>query len=348
MRRSLVSLFALATLILASPAAHAWDYEGHRTVNRLALASLPKEMPDFLRTPEAATRIAFLSGEPDRWKSTAEPALRHLNPPDHFFDLEDLDAAGMPLSKLSEFRYVFTAQLAAARAAHPERFPSIDPDKNQDHTRELIGFLPWSIAESFAKLKAEFSYLKAYEEHGTPTEIANAKANIIYVMGVMGHYVGDAAQPLHTTKHHNGWVGENPGGYTTSRGFHAWIDGGFMLKTGGFPVAELTRRSKPAALLPSPAQPNGRSANFENVLAYLSEQHAKVEPLYQLEKNGAFTAGKADTAKGRAFLENQLLTAGQMLGRLWLTAWREAPPDTYLLSQLVQRKSTETSSAPKP
>ena len=39
-------------------------------------------------------------------------------------------------------------------------------------------------------------------------------------MGVMGHYVGDCAQPLHTTKHHNGWVGENPHGYTTWPGLH--------------------------------------------------------------------------------------------------------------------------------
>lgn len=47
-------------------------------------------------------------------------------------------------------------------------------------------------------------------------------------MGVMGHYVGDLTQPLHTTKNYNGWVGENPAGYTTSKGFHAWIDGGFL------------------------------------------------------------------------------------------------------------------------
>jgi hypothetical protein len=28
-----------------------------------------------------------------------------------------------------------------------------------------------------------------------------------------------------------------------------------------------------------------------------------------------------------------------MLGNLWLTAWQEAPPDTYLRAQLLARKA---------
>src|SRR5690606_616675 len=98
---------------------------------------------------------------------------------------------------------------------------------------EWPGFSPWAITEQYGKLKSAFSYLKTFEESGgTAEEIANAKANIVYLMGVMGHYVGDCAQPLHTTVHHNGWAGENPRGYTTWSGIHAWIDGGFIAKAG--------------------------------------------------------------------------------------------------------------------
>ena len=57
---------------------------------------------------------------------------------------------------------------------------------------------------------------RRFEQYGgTPEEIANAQADFIYVMGVMGHYVGDGSQPLHTTMYFNGWVGDNPNGYTT-------------------------------------------------------------------------------------------------------------------------------------
>ncbi len=345
MRKFLSLCLAAATIATANPA-FAWDYEGHRTVNQLALASLPGEFPAFVRTAEARERIAFLSGEPDRWRNTPDLALRHVNSPDHFIDLEHLADAGIALPQLNEFRYSFVVQLATARAAHPEHFPAIDPEKNKDQTRELIGFLPWSITEYYSKLKSQFSYLKAYEENGTPEEIANAQANIIYVMGVMGHYVGDGAQPLHSTKHYNGWIGTNPNAYTTARTFHALIDGGFFTKTGGLSTPALTVRLKPAAILPPPKNANGRDPMFVNALNYLTAQNALVEPLYQLEKAGKLNPAGTTTAEGRAFLENQVLIAGNMLGSLWLTAWREAPPDIFLQTYLVQRKAA--SANPKP
>ena len=100
--------------------------------------------------------------------------------------------------------------------------------------RQFVGFLPWTILEYYGKLKSGFSYLKAYQSGGgTPEEIRQAQMNIVYIMGVMGHFCGDAAQPLHTTKHYNGWVGDNPNGYTTSRKIHSWIDGGFFREIGG-------------------------------------------------------------------------------------------------------------------
>src|SRR5207247_8037401 len=101
----------------------------------------------------------------------------------------------------------------------------------------------------YGKLKSGFSYLKAFEEDGgTPEEIANAQQDILYVMGVMGHYVGDASQPLHTTIHHHGWVGENPKHYPTNATFHAYVDGGFIRKS-KLTTVELAQQARPARAL---------------------------------------------------------------------------------------------------
>lgn len=319
--------------------ARAWDYEGHRVVNQLALASLPKEFPAFVKTPEAAERIAFLSGEPDRWRNTPDVGFKHANAPDHFFDIEDLAPHGLTLETMSPFRHVFTAQLAAGRAAHPDAVHKVDPAKNSDQTRQLIGFLPWSIAEHYSKLKSGFSYLKAFEQHGTPEEIANARASIVHVMGLMGHYVGDAAQPLHTTRHYNGWVGENPKGYTTAGTFHSWIDGGFNRRT-GMSLETLKDKVRPARpLFDTVAPPSKPHDVFPVVVEYLKDGFSKVEPLYQLQKDGKLEPGKEGEKEGRAFLDAQLLKAGQTLGDLWLTAWKEAPEDRYLIGQLIARKA---------
>jgi hypothetical protein len=312
----------------------AWDYEGHHTVNELALASLPKDFGIEL-TPALKTRIAYLAGEPDRWRNVPDLPLKHFNGPDHYLDLEDIGLCGLTPATLPVMRYDFVAAIAVARATHPDKFPTIDPAKDADHTRELDGFLPWAITEYYEKLKSDFSTLKALKQYGgTPEEIANAQANIVYVMGVMGHYVGDGAQPLHTTKHFNGWTGENPKGYSTKTTFHAWIDGGYLKKTGGLKVELLTPKIQPATRIAAAATPEGM---FRFTVNYLVEQNKFVEPLYQMDKSGQLSGDAGDGMQGRAFLEGQLVKGGQMLGNIWHTAWLEAPEDTYLSRQLQQR-----------
>jgi hypothetical protein len=317
----------------------AWDYEGHRIVNQLALASLPTNFPAFVKQPSAAERIAFLSGEPDRWRNIQDLPLRHFNGPDHYIDLEQLNQYGLKADSLPTMRYDFIGQLAVARKMHPENFPAIDSGRNEDHTRELVGLLPWALTEYYAKLKSGFSYLKAFEENGgTPDEIANAQQNIIYIMGVMGHYAGDSSQPLHSTIHHHGWIGENPNHYTTDSSIHSWIDGGFFRKIGGANLKELTGKVRSAQMLMVNQHPAEPAQAFQAMMDFIREQHKQVEPLYQLYKDGKLSGEGEKGMEGRGFLEDQLLKAGQFLGDIWYTAWQQAPPDTYLKNQLSHRK----------
>ena len=236
----------------------AWDYEGHRIVNQLGLAGLPEDFPAFVREPAAAERIAFLAGEPDRWRNVQDLPIKHGNGLDHYCDFEYLAKAGLDHRTISPLRYQFVAEYAAGRAANADAFAPINPAKNTDHSQEWSGFAPWMITEMFGKLKSGFSYLKALEDLGTPEEVENARANILYIMGVMGHYVGDLAQPLHTTEHFNGWVGDNPNNYTRWNGFHAWIDGGFIGHA-GIGIDTLRSQARPGALLAPPAHA-GRAA----------------------------------------------------------------------------------------
>jgi len=320
---------------------NAWDYEGHHAINELALASLPADFGIQL-TPALKGRIAFLAGEPDRWRNVTDLPLKHFNGPDHYIDLEDLKLFGLTPETLPIMRYDFVADIALARVAHPEKFPAIDPAKDSDHTRELDGFLPWAITEYFEKLKSDFATLKALKQYGgTPEEIANAQADIVYVMGVMGHFVGDGSQPLHTTVHFNGWVGENPKGYTTKTTFHAWIDGGYFKKTDGIKVETLVGKIQPATRIANAGEPDGM---FRDAVAYLVEQNKFVEPLYEMDKNGQLSGDGEKGLQARPFLEGQLVKAGQMLGNIWLTARLEAPEDIYLEKQLQQRSTATAQS----
>jgi hypothetical protein len=336
---TLIALAFAASVGLGVQNTFAWDYEGHHAVNTLALASLP---PDFgiQLTPALKTRIAYLAGEPDRWRNISDLPLKQFNGPDHYIDLEDLPLYGLTPDSLPIMRYDFVEDITRARLQHPEKFPPIDPDSDADHTRELDGFLPWAITEYYEKLKSGFSSLKAFQTHGgTPEEIANQEADIVYVMGVMGHFVGDGSQPLHTSKYYNGWdPKDNPKGYTTRRTFHAWIDGGYFRKTGGIKVDELVGKIQTATVIPNADDPQ---AFFHYVVNYLMDGNKLVEPLYQMDKDGQLS-GEGDKGKeGVPFLDEQLVKAGQMLGNIWYTAYMDAPEDTYLERQLDARGQSQ-------
>ena len=311
---SICGIFFLSTF-----AGFGWDYEGHRLVNQVALTSLPANFPAFVRNPAVQERIAFLAGEPDRWRNTPDLPLQHSQEPEHFIDIEELTNCGFTAATLPHFRYDFISQVAAARKAHPELFP---PGR-EDPARKYIwvGLLPWALSENYAKLKSEFSYLKTFEEGGTPEEIANAQQNIIYIMGVMGHYAGDASQRI--AQHHSSsrldW--RNPKNYSTKASIHGWIDGGYIHKV-GINFGEMKPRVRPARVL-SATSPNAASPDiFPTVVSFIVEQNKLVEPLYQLDRDGFFSDHGDAGSKGRAFITQQLIAGGQLLGDLWVSAWQ--------------------------
>jgi hypothetical protein len=333
-------LIVLTFLFGMSRPAHGWDYEGHRIVAQLALQSLPKDFPSWARSAAAAERIAFLSGEPDRWRNSTNLPARHATAPDHYLDLDELPLYGLSAQTVSRFRYDFVAQLKIAREKHPAKFPPISPLRNSDHTRDLVGFLPWTINEHFAKLQSAFSYLKTFEQYGgRPDEIANAQQNVIYCMGVMAHFPGDASQPFHTTKHYNGWVGANPNRFSTNQTIHSWIDGGFIRRA-ELRFDELKPRVRPARDIWKGRSPGNDV--FDESMEFVSEQFGQVTRLYELDRDGKLSPARGDVAEGRAFIAGQLVKGGQFLGDLWYSAWRSAPIDRYMRGELARRANAAT------
>jgi hypothetical protein len=324
----------LLVLVAFASMLRAWDYEGHRIVNNLAVEALPLDFPAFAKTPEARERIAFLSGEPDRWRNSTNYAARHCSSPEHYIDLDDLPQFGLDEKRLTPFRYDFMALLGEGRVRHATNFGYIDPLKDQDRTRQLVGFLPWAINESYAKLESAFAYLRELEAAGSRDDVAQARQNVVYLMGVFGHYVGDAAQPLHTTRHFNGWVGPNPKGYRTNRTIHAWIDGGF-LRAMRLNDRELRDKMRPARALWNAGPTN----IFPDALDFIRAQESLVESVYVLDRDGALSPGNPKSAEGKEFMAAQMVKGAQFLSDLWYSAWKNAPQDTFLRKELARRKN---------
>lgn len=306
----------LAGLVLAASPTFGWDAATHRNIAIAALDRLGGEasFPAWLKEARSKDMIGYEAAEPDRWRATRTPSLKHENDPDHYIDLEDLTAFGLTLETLPRLRYEYVKEMVLYRQQHPELAGSYNPRTDTARTLEYPGYLPHAIMEHYEKLRASFYNLRVLEMLNDPARadhVAMARQNVMVQMGLLAHFVGDASQPLHSTRHHHGWVGENPAGYTTARTIHAQIDS--IPPVLG--VDDAAIRAMPGEL------PTLENDPWPQVLAEVQRGFDKVEPLYQLEKAGALHG-----EQGRAFIAERVLDATTMLAALYKQAWELSAP----------------------
>jgi len=259
-------------------------------------------VPAFLHTPAALDALEYYGPEPDRWRSSAEPELNAAQSPEHFIDLEYADLVG-PLPRR---RYDYIRALAVAQAAHPELL--LAPDK--------VGLQPYVANEVYERLQSAFRDYRALVAAKQDTK--PSEAEIIFLAGWLGHYVGDGSMPLHTTIQYNGWIGPNPHGYTTEHHIHAQFETVFVAaNVKSEDVAPLVKEAKPAVL----------KDVFTDYLAYLRHSNTLVEETYRLDKQGAFggsgaaAEATAGTPAGKAFVVQQLAAGAIELRDMIYTAW---------------------------
>ena len=301
MRRVGRAAFLVAVLVVGVRESVGWGSDGHRMINRLAAAMLPKDVPEFLRDAAAQKAMEYYGPEPDHWKSQAEPELSASGSPEHFMDMEELDVLGGPLPRK---RYDFLRALAVAQKAHPEM--ALSPEK--------VGLQPYAASEYWERLKSMMrDYRTVSAAHGDTKPI---ECEILFTAGVLGHWVADGSQPLHTSIYYNGWTGANPNGYTTLHVIHAQFESDFV-------KANVKAEKEVAPLVPEKAVVLGDM--FDQYVGYLRASNAQVEPLYKLEKTGAFNGD--GTAEGRAFVDARIAAGVTELRDLIYTAWvRSADP----------------------
>jgi len=284
---------ALVPWISVQPS-FAWGGDGHKMINRLAAANLPKDVPAFLRNGNALDTMAYLGPEPDRWRNRAEPELGDAQAPEHFIDFEEADLIGT----LPKKRYDYIRALIQAQKAHPDL--QLTPEK--------VGLQPYVTEEVWQRLKAglrEYRHLLAAGEDTKPAETA-----VLFYAGWLGHYVADGSQPLHVTSQYNGWNGPNPHGYTTEHKIHWQFESSFI-------TANI--KSSDVAPLVEAAQPKLLTDEWTDYLAYLRHSTSLVEQTYQLEKAGGFK--DAGTPEAKAFTEERLAAGAIELRDMIYTAW---------------------------
>lgn len=304
----------LALSFASSSAALAWGDKGHEIIGQLASSAFSKDLPAFLQTMNAQYEVMYLGPELDRLKGSGT-AWDAENDPAHYIDLDDnaMVAGVVALQNLPATREAYDTALRKA---------------NTDQYRQ--GYSPYAIVEGWQELRDEFAYWRVDDYHAAHGANDTARAEgaadraidealIARDIGVWGHFVEDACQPLHVTVHFNGWGKyPNPNGYTQSRETHSYFESDFVDKyitpAGVLPLMHSSTITAPATLL-------SQAQVMTNIANYINGSLQAVEPLYKIEKAGGFANG---TPEAITFTATQLARGADELRDLVTLAWYDS------------------------
>ena len=268
-------------LMLAAVAQPAWGWNSrtHQLITRLAVAALPA-IPLKTGFERNVAQLEEYSTEPD---TVLRPQYGAAEGRRHYINLEYFGAEPF-------------ANLHPDFAAMERRFGT--------RTLDRAGVLPWAIEAEAAATAAALR--------------AGDCAGLLRHAGYLAHYVGDASQPLHTTRFYDGFTAED-------RGMHARLE------------SAVDRRIREIEALAS-AQVRWQpiTSVWTPVVAELKESNALIRQVVTADHTARAEASHSHAAYTRALMAieqdlvvHQIATAASVLASIWIYEDRQAGAPVY-------------------
>jgi hypothetical protein len=308
---------------LAAGHLNAWGLRGHTLANLAAVEAIPADGPVFLKEHKAY--IGHLGTIPDTWRSQTEPWLRISEDANHSWYTEGFSFIPKPPHSRTEFILrVYDEYLKVSRT---------DPAQAKLLNIRYTGLQAYSIIEGYERIKAGMRLYRYAARRGAYrfTDIAKMyaavsplyrdaaevrkmlAADIAFYSGWVGHYVADAAQPLHNSIHHDGWSGDNPKDYTRDPEIHGRFETEYV---------NLIAVSEADVVKHVPQRARHLDDVWPAVLNHSLEAREFVEKVYEMDKRGAFV--RKDDGEAREFTHRRLAAGAAFLRDLIYTAWIES------------------------
>jgi hypothetical protein len=301
MKPSLIACALLAASTVAPTEAFAWGHRAHAAIDRAAIQAMPSDGPEFLK--QYADVIADGATIPDGWRRETEPFLKIEEDPNHGWFREQFSFMAHP----PRSRYAFVIALYQEQ----QRLARTDPEQARTMNVRWTGMLPYAAVEGYERLVATMRQIRALRAQGKDSR--ELERTCAFHLSWFAHYIGDGAQPMHDSVHHDGWKGENPDGYTRDSPVHGKFESDFVEAIALTPDDLLARM---------PALAHQQGDVFDLILAYLDTGTSRVEQVYRLEKAGAFNG--TGTRAGSDMVYLTAADGAAMLRDLIVRAWKES------------------------
>ncbi|MCS6821314.1 MAG: zinc dependent phospholipase C family protein [Microscillaceae bacterium] len=296
-------VFSLILLNLFHQLSFAWGFFAHQRINRLAVFTLPPEMIRFYKY-----YIVYLTENavnPDRRRYAIEGEAER-----HFIDADVYDkrygGKGEAVKKL------------------PRSWKDAVAELTED-TLKTYGIVPWHIVKIKQRLTNAFKNKDTKE--------------ILRLSADLGHYIGDANVPLHTTENYNGQL-------TGQKGIHSLWESrlpelffdqyDFFVGKAEY-IQDVEAKAWEAVM-------NAHAAldsvlDFERILTKRFPEDKK----YTLEERGGIIVRTYSRPFSKAYhemlngqVERRLRASIKMVGDFWYTCWVDAGQPN--LNELIDKK----------
>jgi hypothetical protein len=329
--RFLKTVAAFCIPLLSVQQLGAWGFRGHTVANLAAVESIDADGPTFLKVYKAY--IGHLGPIPDTWRSVSDPYLRISEDPNHGWYTESFDF----MKEIPRSRTEFTLRVYDEYL----RVSKTDPERAKLLNIRYTGLQAYSMMEGYERMKAgmrlyrlasakpgagaasryqniDAMYAAISPSLSDPAQVQEYLArDVAFYMGWLGHYIADAAQPLHNSKHHDGWEGDNPKGYTRDPNIHSRFESTYV---------DLIAVTESDILPYVSKTPRNLGDPWTAILDHMIQARDSAEDVYRLDLRGAFK--DRDNADAKKLVYTRLASGASFLRDLAYTAWIEsAKPD---------------------
>lgn len=307
----LLLIFTTLSFIPQRPATAVWGFTGHKRINRVAIFTLPPEMFGFYK--EHIEYITEHAVDPDKRRYAVKGEAEC-----HFIDIDHYAFGGT-----DPFEVVPRGWLKAV-------------EKFTEDTLHAYGIVPWHIQVVKMKLQRAF-------------EARNVDLILKY-SAELGHYIGDAHVPLHTTENYNGQL-------TGQRGIHGLWESRLVeinLENYDYFVGKSQYIARPLDVAWEAVKRSNEA--LDSVLRFEKELTAAFpfDKKYSYEQRGNTTVQTYSYEFSQAYhqrlngmVERRLRNAVIAVGSFWYTAWVDAgqpdlsklqniPPSAELLKEIAE------------
>lgn len=317
----------LACLLFDSSIALAWSGRGHHTICAAASHLVQeKELQTYLK--RHSHKMGHLCNIPDTYWKSLGPEVRAVGDSTHYVDLEVL---AIDPKKISLNYKTIVTEFTGQKNAFKK-----DDSKIISIPKEFGS--NWWRAEQFIRKSAQLKTLFAEspapqnskEEQNEALPFNKAAYDLVNYMGLMGHFVGDNAQPFHLTADYDGWAAGHGGIHSyyeedVVNEFDGQLEGEVLAKARALKNPIFLKENSPVAKMKALGLISfSEMKKVFQLDPIIKKSSVKVDQGMQLRTPAERKPAAQAAKKMKPLITDQMARAAVLLAHFWDQAYREA------------------------